>query len=151
MAQRCSLQGFLLFFFLFMGCTQEEPYYYSRETRTKSYSDVMAELELAITERNYRITGHNKIGSVIRERDQIDFPDYDTFQFCNLTLAREMLELSPESVSWMPCNMALRVENEKVILTTHLLKEDPKNPKLAAFAKKINAQLKEIVDFAVEN
>lgn len=150
MARRTARFGILMLFSILLGCTSEDPLYYSRETATKAYADVMAELELAITERNYRITGHNKIGSVIRERDQIEFPDYDTFQFCNLTLAREMLELSPESVAWMPCNMALRVENGKVIVTTHLLKETPENPKLAAFARRINTQLKEIVDFAVE-
>ena len=91
---------------LLTACTPGEPDYYSAETATKPYADVMAELELAITEHNFRITGHNKIGSVIRERDHIDFPDYDTIQFCNLTLAQQMLEMSPSSVAWMPCNMA---------------------------------------------
>ena len=102
MAQRTALLGILILFSILLGCNSEDPPYYSRETATKAYADVM-------------------------------------------------LELSPESVSWMPCNMALRVENGKVIVTTHLLKETSENPKLAAFARRINTQLKEIVDFAVEN
>jgi len=135
------------------GCThqQQEPGYYSAETTTKSYQDVLAELEVAITERNFRITGHNKIGSVIRERENIAFPEYDTIQFCNLTEARTILEMSPAAVAWMPCNVAVRSEAGKIIVTTHLLPTDSSNPKLNEFAHKMNKKLKEIVDFAVQN
>jgi len=121
------------------------------EARTaKPYADVLAELELAITEQNFRITGHNHIGSVIRERDNIDFPDYDTFQFCNLTLARQMLEISPAAVAFMPCNIAVRSENGQVVITTHLLPTDGPDPKLNDFFRGLNEKLKKIVDFAAE-
>jgi len=138
---------------LFSGCTpgEPDPQYYSAETTAKSYPDVLAELEVAITERNFRITGHNKIGSVIRERENIAFPDYDTLQFCNLTQARVMLEISPASVAWMPCNVAVRSEGTKVIVTTHLLPTDSTNARLNEFALKMNEELKAIVHFAVEN
>ena len=128
-----------------------EPAYYSAETATKPYQDVLAELEVAITERNFRITGHNKIGGAIREREGIDFPDYDTIQFCNLSQARVMLEMSPASVAWMPCNVAVRSEAGKVIVTTHLLPTDSADPRLNEFARKMNEELKAIVLFAVEN
>lgn len=135
------------------GCEQNQPEqpYYSAETATKAYADVLAELEVAITERNFRITGHNKIGSVIRERENIAFPDYDTLQFCNLTQARVMLEMSPASVAWMPCNVAVRAEGGKVIVTTHLLPTDSRDHRLNEFARKMNEELKAIVHFAVEN
>lgn len=129
---------------------ESEPRYYQAETATKPYADVLAELELAITERNFRITGHNKIGSVIRERDNIPFPDYDTLQFCNLTLARQMLEMSPEAVMYMPCNVTVRSQNGRVYVTTHLLPTDSPNPKMNDFARDMNQKLKQIVDFAVE-
>jgi uncharacterized protein (DUF302 family) len=130
---------------------EPEPRYYQAETATKPYQDVMAELEIAITERNFRITGHNKIGSVIRERESIAFPDYDTIQFCNLTLARQMLEISPESVVYMPCNVAVRSQNGRVYVTTHLLPTDSPNPRMNDFARSMNEKLKQIVDFAVED
>ena len=135
------------------GCLPKAPehQYYSAETATKPYPDVLAELEVAITERNFRITGHNKIGSIIREREGVTFPDYDTLQFCNLTQARVMLEISPASVSWMPCNVAVRAEGGKVIVTTHLLPVDSSDPRLNEFARKMNEELKAIVHFAVEN
>lgn len=126
-----------------------EPRDYTRETMHKSYQDVLAELELAITERNFRITGHNRIGSVIRERDGIDFPDYDSLQFCNLTEARAMLEQSPAAVAWMPCNISVRSEGSRVIVTTHLLPTRNHPKTLNAMTRRINSQLKEIVDFAV--
>jgi uncharacterized protein (DUF302 family) len=146
------LRFFLILFSLMLSACAPDgasTAYYSRETGKKSYQDVMAELELAITERNFRITGHNKIGSVIREREGIAFPDYDTLQFCNLTEARVMLEMSPETVAWMPCNIALRLENGKVIVTTHLLPTHNKDPRLNQFAETMNQKLREIVDFAV--
>ncbi|MEY4683568.1 MAG: hypothetical protein RLZ25_27 [Pseudomonadota bacterium] len=146
------LRFFLILFCLMLSACAPDGAsmaYYSRETEKKTYQDVMAELELAITERNFRITGHNKIGSVIREREGIAFPDYDTLQFCNLTEARVMLEMSPETVAWMPCNIALRIENGKVIVTTHLLPTHNKDPRLNQFAETMNQKLREIVDFAV--
>lgn len=138
------LLGALFFWF------ENEPEAFSLSTDQKSYADVMQELELAITQRNFRITGHNKVGSVIRERDQIEFPDFDTLQFCNLTHAKTLLELSPSSISWMPCNVAVRSEGARVIVTTHLLPTHSTNLRLNAFARTMNEELKAIVRFAVE-
>jgi uncharacterized protein (DUF302 family) len=117
---------------------------------TKPYADVLAELELAITEQNFRITGHNHIGSVIRERDNIPFPDYDTFQFCNLGLARQMLEISPAAVAYMPCNVAVSSQGGQVVITTRLLPTDGPDARLNAFFQGLNEKLKKIVDFAAE-
>jgi uncharacterized protein (DUF302 family) len=138
---------------LLMACASQRPkesqQWYQAET-VKPYDDVLAELELAITENNFRITGHNHIGSVIRQRDNISFPDYDTIQFCNLSLARVMLEMSPAAVAYMPCNVAVRSEQGKVIIVTHLLPADGPNEKLNAFFRELNGKLKKIVDFAAE-
>ncbi|MFM8333726.1 MAG: DUF302 domain-containing protein [Candidatus Methylumidiphilus sp.] len=138
---------------LFGGCAgqpaKETARWYEAST-TKPYADVLAELELAITENNFRITGHNHIGSVIRQREGIAFPDYDTVQFCNLTQARQMLEISPAAVAYMPCNVAVRSENGRVIVTTHLLPTDGADARLNAFFRELNAKLKKIVDFAAE-
>ena len=152
---REKLLGMIVFVLpLLGGCAAQQPVkssdFYQVETR-KPYADVLAELEVAITEQNFRITGHNRIGSVIRSRENIEFPDYDTFQFCNLTLARQMLEMSPAAVSYMPCNIAVRSEQGKVILTTHLLPVDGDNPALNAFFRDMNEKLKRILEFAAED
>ncbi|MFZ4699483.1 MAG: DUF302 domain-containing protein [Candidatus Methylumidiphilus sp.] len=144
---------FALFMASLAACAQQRPAeperWYQAET-VKPYDDVLAELELAITENNFRITGHNHIGSVIRKRDNIAFPDYDTIQFCNLTLAKQMLEMSPAAVAYMPCNIAVRSEQGKVVIVTHLLPTDGPDGKLNAFFSEMNGKLKKIVDFAAE-
>jgi len=124
-------------------------HYYQAST-TKPYDDVLAELEIAITEHNFRITGHSHVGKVIRERGAVGFPNYDTIQFCNLTHARTLLEMSPHSVRHMPCNVVTYQYQGKTIVKTHLLPVETENHELNQFSKKMNRMLREIVQFAVE-
>ncbi len=123
--------------------------YYQAETK-KPYDDVLAELEIAIAEHNFRITGHSRVGKVIRDRGTKDFPDYDTIQFCNLTHAKTLLLMSPHAVSYMPCNIVTYDFKGKTIVKTHLLPTDTDNNELNQFSEKMNKVLKQIVDFAVE-
>jgi uncharacterized protein (DUF302 family) len=123
--------------------------YYQAETQ-KPYDDVLAELEIAIAEHNFRITGHSRVGKVIRDRGTKNFPDYDTLQFCNLTHAKTLLLMSPHAVSHMPCNVVVYDFNGKTIVKTQLLPIDTNHNELNLFSEKMNQMLKQIVDFAVE-
>ncbi|WKJ91373.1 DUF302 domain-containing protein [Methylomonas montana] len=123
--------------------------YYQVET-AKPYDEVLAELEIAIAEHNFRITGHSRVGKVIRERGAENFPEYDTVQFCNLTLAKTVLDITPHAIGYMPCNVVTYQFEGKTIVRTHLLPEDTDNPALNKFAKEMNPQLRQIVDFAAE-
>lgn len=123
--------------------------YYQVQTG-KPYDEVLAELEIAIAEHNFRITGHSRVGKVIRERGAENFPEYDTVQFCNLTLARTVLEITPHAIGYMPCNVVTYQVDGKTIIRTHLLPEQSDNPELNRFAADMNKQLKQIVDFAAE-
>ncbi|WP_020161141.1 DUF302 domain-containing protein [Methylobacter marinus] len=138
---------------LITGCAPQPPGefipYYQVET-SKPYDEVLAELEVAIAENNFRITGHSRIGKVIRDRGTKDFPDYDTIQFCNLTHAKTLLLMSPHSVRHMPCNVVMYTFRDKTIVSTHLLPTDTENPELNQFSTEMNTLLKQIVDFAVE-
>lgn len=116
----------------------------------KPYADVLAELEIAITEHNFRITGHSRVGKVIRERGAKGFPEYDTIQFCNLTHAKTLLEFSPHAVEHMPCNVVTYEYQQQVIVKTKLLPTNTDNPEFNQFAQQMNLWLQEIVDFAVE-
>lgn len=135
------------------GCTNQPPIevarYYQGQT-SKPYDDVLQELEIAISEHNFRITGHSRVGKVIRKRGAKGFPEYDTIQFCNLTHAKEMLELSPHAIRHMPCNVVTYQYARKTIVKVRLLPDDPDNPKLDQFYDKMNQKLQAIVDFAVE-
>lgn len=123
--------------------------FYQLET-LKPYDEVLAELEVAIAEHNFRITGHSRVGKVIRERGAEDYPEYDTIQFCNLTLAKTVLDITPHAIAFMPCNVVTYQFEGKTIIRTHLLPEDSDNRALNDFAMKMNPQLKQIVDFAAE-
>ncbi len=123
--------------------------YYEASTN-KDYEDVIAELEIAISEHNFRITGHSRVGKVIRDRGTKGFPNYDTLQFCNLTHAKTLLEMSPHFVKYMPCNVVVYEYQGKVIVKTHLLPTNTSQVQLNTFAQKMNTMLKAIVDFAVE-
>jgi uncharacterized protein (DUF302 family) len=144
----------LLNLLFIVSCASQPPNseivrYYQAET-TKPYDDVLAELEIAIAEHNFRITGHSRVGKVIRDRGTKDFPDYDTIQFCNLSHAKTLLLMSPHAVSYMPCNIVTYDFKGKTIVKTHLLPTDTENDKLNQFSEKMNKILKQIVDFAVE-
>ena len=123
--------------------------YYQTET-SKPYDDVLSELEIAIAENNFRVTGHSRVGKVIRERGARNFPEYDTIQFCNLTHARHILEIEPEAIRFMPCNVVMYQFKGKTVVRTHLLPEQSENEELNRFAAKMNVILKGIVDFAVD-
>jgi uncharacterized protein (DUF302 family) len=122
--------------------------YYEVSTH-KPYAEVLSELQIAIAEHNFRITGHSRVGKVIRERGTPDFPEYDTLQFCNLTHAKTLLLMSPHSVRHMPCNVVTYIYQGKTIVKTHLMPTDTDNPELNQFSAIMNQMLKEIVDFAI--
>lgn len=122
--------------------------YYEAES-SKPFQEVVEDLKVAISEKNFRLTGHNQIGKAIRERDGENFPDYDVLQFCNMSYAKEYLQLNPDGVRQMPCTAAVYSKNGKVVVVTHTLPTDTANPKLNQFGEKINGILKAIVGYAV--
>lgn len=116
----------------------------------KPYDDVLAELEIAIAEHNFRITGHSRVGKVIRERGATNFPEYDTVQFCNLTHAKTMLDMSPHAIQYMPCNVVVYQFEGKTIVKTHLLPTQSGDTALDKFFQQMNTELQQIVNFAAE-
>ncbi len=135
-------------------CASQHPnsviIHHYQATTQKPYEDVLAELEIAIAEHNFRITGHSRVGKVIRDRGSKNFPEYDTIQFCNLSHAKTLLLMSPHAVSYMPCNIVTYIFEGKTIVKTHLLPTDTDNKDLNQFSETMNNKLKQIVDFAIE-
>lgn len=142
-----------LVFIVCIGCAPVAPGefvpYYQADTQ-KPYDEVLAELKSAIAENNFRITAHSRVGKVIRERGDKDFPDFDTIQFCNLTHARTMLLIEPAAIKYMPCNVVMYQRNGKTIVRTHLLPTDSDKPELNQLLRTMNQKLRDIVDFAVQ-
>ncbi|MEE9354674.1 MAG: DUF302 domain-containing protein [Methylococcaceae bacterium] len=124
--------------------------FYSAQT-TKPYDDILAELKSAIAEYNFRITGHSRVGKVIRERENIAFPEYDTIQFCNLSHAKKLLQFSPHAIEHMPCNVVIYAFEGRTVVKTRLLPTHSNNHALNEFSQQMNKTLKKIIDFAVED
>jgi uncharacterized protein (DUF302 family) len=120
------------------------------ESRTKSFSDVVFDLEFAITQRNFRITARNDIGRGIRERGFTHFPQAMVIHFCNLTYAREALELDPSFITHMPCRVAIYDYGDRVAVSTTSLPEDSDDARVNAFSHRINGMLHNILNFAVQ-
>jgi len=121
-----------------------------RTSTDKSFDDVVFELDFAITERNFRITGRNTIGKGLRDRGYEDFPDVEVIHFCNLEYAREVLEIDPGYVAQMPCRITVHTAAGKTVISLILLPEDHADARVNAFAHRMNAILREIVDFVLE-
>jgi uncharacterized protein (DUF302 family) len=121
-----------------------------RYATDKPFADVVDELEFAISERNFRITGYNKVGSAMRERGHEDFPDMEVIHFCSLEVAREVLEYDPGYIAMMPCRITVHVEAGRTIISVILLPENHPDARVVAFARRMNATLREIAAFALE-
>jgi uncharacterized protein (DUF302 family) len=136
---------------LLIGCQpQAENRLYERES-PYSFQDTILNLDIAISEYNYRIIHRSHIGQAVRDRGDKDFPLSTITSFCNITYAKEMMEINPLLINDMPCNIAVRETAEgKVIVGTKLMREAVSDPAQKKFAEKINANLKGIIGATIE-
>lgn len=121
-----------------------------RGSTDKAFDDVILELDFAITERNFRITGRNTIGKGLRERGYENFPEVEVIHFCNLEYAREVLLIDPGYVAQMPCRVTVHEEGIHTVVSLILLPEDHPDPRVNAFAARMNGVLREILAFVLE-
>ena len=143
----------LLLCFVAFGCAEkpaDSDSLIQRFTTDKSFDDVIQELDFAITERNFRITGRNTVGKGMRNRGYEDYPDIEVIHFCSLDVAKEVLDIDPGFVAQMPCRVTVHEEDEHVIISLILLPTDHKDPRVNEFARKMNITLREIVDYVLE-
>ncbi len=120
-----------------------------RRYRTpKSFADVVFELNFAITERNFRITGRNTIGKGLRERGHEDFPNVEVIHFCSLERAREVLEIDPGYVAQMPCRVTVHEAADATVISVILLPTGHPDARVREFARQMNETLMDIAEFA---
>jgi uncharacterized protein (DUF302 family) len=115
-----------------------------------SFEDTILNLDIAISEYNYRIIHRSHIGQAVRDRGDTNFPLSTITSFCNITYAKEMMEINPVLINDMPCNIGVRQDEDKVIIGTKLMQEVVSDPAQQAFAKKINTNLKGIIGATIE-
>jgi uncharacterized protein (DUF302 family) len=111
------------------------------------FEETLLNLDIAISEYNYRIIHRSHIGQAVRDRGDTDFPLSTITSFCNITYAKEMMEINSNLINDMPCIAAVRESKENtVIVSTRLMDETLGSTAQQAFAKKINQNLIGIVD-----
>jgi uncharacterized protein (DUF302 family) len=129
---------------------QSENRIYERES-PYSFEDTILNLDIAISEYNYRIIHRSHIGQAVRDRGDSSFPLSTITSFCNITYAKEMIEINPLLIYDMPCNIAVwETQDGKVMIGTTLMSETVPDPAQKQFAQKINANLKGIIGATIE-
>lgn len=134
-----------------VSCSKKENTNLYQQYSTYSFEDTLLNLDLAISEHNYRIIHRSQIGQAVRDRGEKDFPLSTITNFCNITYAKEMIEINSDLINEMPCTIAVREESNKgIIVSSRLMDEHTKNIKQNEFALKINNNLKSIIAATVE-
>ena len=146
------LQPATLIFGLILSGTAlaTQPLQHYERYSSKSIDEVLEDAEFAISERNFRITDRLHIGKAIRERENINFPDYEVILFCNLTHARQVLELEPGFINFCPFKVTFRRVADNILIAAPLLAEESDNTAVDTIAVRVNKLIREIVDFSAE-
>lgn len=140
-----------LFITAILGCSKNEPIKIYQLYSDYSFEETLLNLDLAISEHNYRIIHRSQIGQAIRDRGDKDFPLSTITNFCNITYAKEMIEINSDLINEMPCTIAVREEpTQGIIVSSRLMNEHTANKKQNEFALKINNNLKSIIAATVE-
>jgi uncharacterized protein (DUF302 family) len=128
-----------------------QPYEQHIETFStrKVFSEVVFDISFSITQHNFRITSRNKLSEGIQERGHEYFPNFEIIHLCNLELAREVLDIDPRYIIHMPCKITIREQGNTTFISVVKLPENHSDQRLATFAKNVNQQLVNIVNFAV--
>ncbi len=114
-----------------------------------NFEETLLNLDIAISEYNYRIIHKSDIGSAIRERGDKDFPLSTVISFCNITHAKEMMLINEQLINDMPCIITVRESEEGVIVGTRLMDDNVANQNQAHFATRINHDLIKIMEATI--
>jgi len=110
-----------------------------------SFAETMQNLDIAISEFNYRIIHRSDIGQAVRDRGEQDFPLSTIVSFCNITYAKEMMLINDDLINDMPCNVSVRETGDGVIVSSRLMDETAGSDAQQQFSKKINANIRKII------
>ena len=146
-----KIPAFFLFLALLLtGCEQSTASRIYQQPSNYDFEDTLINLDIAISEHNYRIIHRSKIGQAVRDRGDKDYPLSIVISFCNITYAKEMMEINSNLINDMPCIITVREEKQSVIVGTRLMVDNTDNKRQNDFAKRINDNLRSIVEATIE-
>lgn len=135
--------------FFIIACQPANTNRIVEKTSPYNYQETVANLDIAISEYNYRIIHKSEIGSAIRDRGEEAFPLSIVISFCNITYAKEMMLINEQLINDMPCIITVRESKEGVIIGSRLMDEKVANKKQAEFAARINDNLIKIMEATI--
>lgn len=148
--QILKIPAFILFLIVALsGCLQDKPRLYQLQSNY-DYEDTLLNLDIAISEHNYRIIHRSNIGQAIRDRGDKNYPLSTVISFCNITYAKEMMEINSALINDMPCIITVREEKQGVVVGTRLMIDNSSNQAQNDFAIRINKNLLSIVQATIE-
>jgi len=133
------------------SCSKNNTVTIYQQTSEYSFEETLLNLDIAISEHNYRIIHRSQIGQAVRDRGDKDFPLSTITNFCNIRYAKEMIEINADLINEMPCTIAVREQaTQGIIVSSRLMDEHTANDKQNQFALKINNNLKSIIAATVD-
>ncbi len=154
--QPLKVPGFVFFLILILSissCSQQDdsnPNRLYQQLSNYNFEDTLMNLDIAISEHNYRIIHRSNIGQAIRDRGEKDYPLSTVISFCNITYAKEMMEINSDLINDMPCIITVREDKQGVIVGTRLMITNTSNAAQNKFASRINVNLLSIVQETIE-
>jgi uncharacterized protein (DUF302 family) len=150
---RCANNNRLLFWLLvslLTACQADNDSRIYQKTSPYQFEETIWFLDTAIAEHNYRIIHRSEIGQAVRDRGDKTFPLSTITSFCNISYAQEMMQINQDLINEMPCNIAVREQGGRVIVSTKLMAQNTGSTQQQAFAKKINRNLIAIINATTE-
>ena len=149
--QQLKVPYFLIFLIVAIsGCVQENTSRLYQQSSNYNFEDTLLNLDIAISEHNYRIIHRSNIGQAIRNRGEGNYPLSTVISFCNITYAKEMMEINSALINDMPCIITVREEKQGVVVGTRLMIDNTSNQVQNNFATRINKNLLSIVQATIE-
>jgi len=116
LVQLIKLPTFIIFLsIILLACNQNEPNRIYQQQSLDNFEDTLQNLDIAISEHNYRIIHRSNIGQAIRDRGDEQYPLSTVISFCNITYAKEMMDINSDLINDMPCIVTVRQEAKEVI------------------------------------
>jgi len=149
--QSLKVPSLIVFFIITLsGCNSNESSRIYQKVSYDSFEDTLQNLDIAISEHNYRIIHRSNIGQAIRDRGDKQYPLSTVISFCNITYAKEMMEINSDLINDMPCIVTVREESPGVIVGTKLMSVNTDNQLQNDFATRINNNLRSIIEATIE-
>lgn len=115
-------------------------------TSPYDFEETLMNLDIAISEYNYRIIHRSHIGQAIRDRGDDDFPLATVTNFCNISYAHELLRMDMQMMARMSCEIAVWESDEGVQVATRLMDEHYGSAEMREFAIRMNRNIKKIIE-----